>query len=187
MEKNIVFAKSLIQKIPKYIKQIKIINNNINIFIHKENILDFFFFLKHHNFLKYNVLIDITCVDFLGEKKRFEIIYQLISILFNHRICIKLYYDDLTNLSSINVLYKSSIWLEREIWDLFGIFFSNHPDLRRILTDYGFQGFPMRKDFPLTGYTELRYDEEKKRVLYDFLELTQEYRFFDFQTPWQQI
>ena len=93
--------------------------------------------------------------------------------------------DSLNRLSSVSSVFKSASWLEREVWDLFGIFFSEHSDLRRILTDYGFQGFPLRKDFPLTGFVELKYDDEMKRVSYDSLELSQEFRFFDFQSPWQ--
>jgi NADH:ubiquinone oxidoreductase subunit C len=110
--------------------------------------------------------------------------YNFLSISKNNRIILKSYVKN--SVTSLSSLYNSSIWLEREIWDLFGIFFNQHPDLRRILTDYGFDGFPLRKDFPLTGYVEVRYDDEKKRVLQEPLEVSQEFRVFDFLSPWEK-
>jgi NADH/F420H2 dehydrogenase subunit C len=130
-------------------------------------------------------LIDITAVDYPSKNPRFAVFYQFISIQYNQRFMVKVLTDGVTPLISLSSLYNSSNWLEREVWDLFGIFFSEHPDLRRILTDYGFQGFPMRKDFPLSGFVEIAYSDEMKKVIYLPLELTQEYRFFDFSTSWQ--
>jgi NADH dehydrogenase (ubiquinone) Fe-S protein 3 len=182
---NQLFIKSLLAKVPKYIKSISIYKDKFTIYCYPDLLIPFLFFLKKHFILQYSSLIDITAVDFLGYKHRFELVYQLTSVHYNHRITVKTVLSPLNNIASSTIVFKSAGWLEREIWDLFGIFFSDHADLRRILTDYGFQGFPLRKDFPLTGFVELRYDDELKRVTYDSLELTQEFRFFDFQSPWQ--
>lgn len=182
---NQLFIKSLLAKVPKYIKSISIYKDKLTIYCYPEDLIPFLFFLKKHLIMQYSSLIDITAVDFLGYKHRFELIYQLTSVFFNHRITVKTVLSPLNNVATSTIVFKSAGWLEREIWDLFGIFFSDHADLRRILTDYGFQGFPLRKDFPLTGFVELCYDDELKRVTYDSLELTQEFRFFDFQSPWQ--
>lgn len=180
------FAKSLVAKVPKYIESISLSKNNkLTIYFNNDSLVPFFLFLKKHIFTQYVSLIDVTAVDFLGSKGRFELVYQLTSVQYNHRITLKSRISYLNLVSSAISIFKSAGWLEREVWDLFGIFFSDHIDLRRILTDYGFQGFPLRKDFPLTGFVELRYDDEFKRVSYDSLELTQEFRFFDFQSPWQ--
>jgi len=142
-------------------------------------------FLQNHVSSQYTVLIDMTVVDRLFGKNRFEIYYFFRSIVFNNVLIIKFQTDGLTAINSLTHEIRGASWLEREVWDMFGIAFSNHSDLRRILTDYGFQGFPLRKDFPLTGFIEVRYDDESKRVIYDSLELSQEFRFFDFQSPWQ--
>jgi len=120
----------------------------------------------------------------LLKKYRFAVIYDLLSLTFNNRIRVNIFITDLTIVtSSVNVFLNAN-WWEREIWDLFGIYFAKHPDLRRILTDYGFEGFPLRKDFPLSGYIEVRYDENKKRIITESIELTQEFRLFSFETPW---
>jgi NADH/F420H2 dehydrogenase subunit C len=136
---------------------------------------------------QYKVLVDVTAVDYPSRPLRFEVVYNLLSVTYNARIRIKTCVDEIQPLLSSSPVYSSAGWWEREIWDMFGIFFSNHPDLRRILTDYGFQGHPLRKDFPLTGYVEVRYDDSEKRVITESLELTQEFRFFDFSSPWEQI
>lgn len=182
---NFLFVKSLISKVPKYIISITVVKNLVIIYFHNECLCSLLSFLKKHVLLQYSCLIDITAIDYLGLKNRFEVVYQLTSIVFNHRILLKTVVSPLTVLASSTLVFNSAGWLEREVWDMFGIFFSSHFDLRRILTDYGFQGFPLRKDFPLTGFVELRYDDELKRVLYESLELAQEFRFFDFQSPWQ--
>jgi NADH dehydrogenase (ubiquinone) Fe-S protein 3 len=141
-------------------------------------------FLRDHTNTQYKVLSSISGVDYPNREQRFEVSYDLLSIKYNHRIRIKTFIDDLNPLESITSIFPAASWWEREIWDLYGVFFQNHPDLRRILTDYGFEGHPMRKDFPLSGYTEVRYDEIKKRVICEPLELPQEYRNFDFASPW---
>ncbi|CAG2181013.1 unnamed protein product, partial [Oppiella nova] len=130
---------------------------------------------------------DICGVDVPTRQYRFEIVYNLLSLRYNSRIRVKTYTDELTPIESICELFKGANWYEREIWDMFGVFFINHPDMRRILTDYGFEGHPFRKDFPLSGYTECRYDDEVKRVVIEPLEMTQEFRKFDLQSPWEQF
>ena len=132
-------------------------------------------------------LIDITAVDYPDRENRFTVVYNLLSVDLNSRIRLKTEVDGLTSIESVTALYPCAAWWEREVWDMFGIFFTNHPDLRRILTDYGFQGHPLRKDFPVTGYTEVRYDETEKRVIYEPLELSQEFRSFDFASPWESL
>src|SRR5215831_13390440 len=124
-------------------------------------------------------------VDYPERAQRFEVVYNLLSIYKNHRVRVKLAADESTAVPSASGLFSTAGWFEREAWDLFGIFFAGNADLRRILTDYGFEGHPMRKDFPLTGYVELRYDEEQKRVIYDKVKLTQDFRTFDFMSPWE--
>lgn len=136
---------------------------------------------------QYKVLMDVTAVDYPSRPLRFEVVYNLLSVQYNARIRIKTSINEVNPLGSSTQVYSSAGWWEREVWDMFGIFFSNHPDLRRILTDYGFQGHPLRKDFPLTGYVEVRYDDSEKRVITESLELTQEFRFFDFSSPWEQL
>lgn len=143
-------------------------------------------FLRDHTNAQFKLLVDLVGVDYPQREKRFEVIYLLLSLRYSTRIKVKVCVDPFEGLPSLTPLYKAANWFEREVWDLFGIFFHDHPDLRRILTDYGFEGHPMRKDFPLTGFTEVRYDEEKKRVVCEPLELSQEFRAFDLQSPWTQ-
>jgi len=134
---------------------------------------------------QFNMLVDICGVDYPERTQRFEVVYNLLSLTNNLRIRVKVPTDEATAVPSVASIYRSAGWFEREAWDLYGIFFSDHDDLRRLLTDYGFEGHPMRKDFPLTGYVEVRYDEEQKRVVYEKVKLTQEFRTFDFLSPWE--
>ena len=142
-------------------------------------------FLKEDQNCKFNILIDICGVDYPEKDKRFEIVYHFLSLSVNRRIRVKLMTDEETKVPSIVDLFPSAGWYEREVYDLFGVIFSGNTDLRRLLTDYGFKGHPLRKDFPLTGYVEVRYDEEQKRVIYEPVKLTQEFRNFDFVSPWE--
>ena len=135
----------------------------------------------------FKVLIDICGVDFPEREQRFEVVYNLLSLRHNRRIRVKVVTDEVTPVPSLTQVFSAAGWFEREAWDLYGIFFSDHPDLRRILTDYGFEGHPMRKDFPLTGYVEVRYDQEQKRVVYEPVKLTQDFRTFDFLSPWEAM
>ncbi|CAO3407350.1 NADH-quinone oxidoreductase subunit C [Azospirillum largimobile] len=134
---------------------------------------------------RFEQLTDITAVDYPDRVERFEVVYQLLSYTHNRRMRVKLTTDEDTPVPSAVSVFSAANWFEREVWDLFGIFFENHPDLRRILTDYGFEGHPFRKDFPLTGYVEARYDEDQKRVIYEPVRLTQDFRAFDFLSPWE--
>ncbi len=135
--------------------------------------------------IRFEQLTDITAVDYPDRIERFEVVYQLLSYTHNRRMRVKLATDEDTPVPSAVAVFSAANWFEREVWDLFGVFFENHPDLRRILTDYGFEGHPFRKDFPLTGYVEARYDEDQKRVIYEPVRLTQDFRAFDFLSPWE--
>ncbi|MCH9826035.1 MULTISPECIES: NADH-quinone oxidoreductase subunit C [Lentibacter] len=142
-------------------------------------------FLKTDNACKFSTLVDLTAVDYPERPKRFEVVYHFLSMFQNHRIRLKMAIREDEIVPSITEVHPSANWFEREVFDMFGILFSGHPDLRRILTDYGFRGYPLRKDFPTTGYVELRYDEAQKRVVYEPVKLVQEYRQFDFMSPWE--
>ena len=144
-------------------------------------------FLRDDTNCQFKVLVDLTAVDFPDRDERFDVIYNLLSLTHNQRIRVKMAVGEDLPVPSATGVFSSAIWLEREAWDMYGIYFSDHPDLRRLLTDYGFEGHPLRKDFPLTGYVELRYDEDQKRVVYEPVNLTQEFRRFDFMSPWEGI
>ena len=141
--------------------------------------------LKNNKLYAFKILIDIFGVDYPSKSKRFEINYNLLSVKHNYRINLKIEVTEEEEVPSIVDLYNAAGWFEREVWDMYGVKFTGNPDLRRILTDYGFEGHPLRKDFPLTGYKEVRYDFEKKKVVYEDVSLTQEYRNFDFEGPWK--
>lgn len=141
--------------------------------------------LRDEPTFSFEQLVDITAVDYPSRDERFEVNYLLLSLKHNRRIRVKLATDEDTPVPSCVSLYSAANWFERETWDMFGVFFSDHPDLRRILTDYGFEGHPFRKDFPLTGFVEVRYDEEQKRVVYEPVSLSQDFRTFDFLSPWE--
>ena len=144
-------------------------------------------FLKTHTNAQYDMLLDITAVDYPERNKRFDVVYILLSVKFNSRLIVKLSVDEITPIPTIEKIYPSAGWYERETWDMFGIFFQENKDLRRILTDYGFEGYPLRKDFPLSGYVEVRYDDAQRRVVVEPLEMTQEFRLFDFTSPWEKL
>ena len=141
--------------------------------------------LKENEKLKFNQLIDLTAVDYPNKKNRFEMVYILLSVEFNFRIIIKFFINENESVDSITNLFPAANWYEREVWDLFGITFNNHPDLRRLLTDYGFIGHPLRKDFPLSGNVEVKYDLNEKKVVYEPVKLTQSFREFEFESPWK--
>ena len=142
-------------------------------------------YLKTNNKCRFKQLIDITAVDYPEKEKRFKLVYLLLSHENNLRILININIDEKTSVPSITKIFPSANWMEREVFDMYGVSFKDHPDLRRILTDYGFKGNPLRKDFPLTGHTEVRYSEEHKKVIYEPVKLDQEYRHFDFESPWE--
>jgi NADH-quinone oxidoreductase subunit C len=137
--------------------------------------------------LQFEQLIDLTGVDYPARAERFDVVYHLLSVRKNVRIRVKTTTDEATPVDSVIPVFPNANWYEREAYDMYGILFAGHPDLRRLLTDYGFQGFPLRKDFPLSGHVEVRYDDEKKRVVYEPVKLTQEFRSFDFESPWEGV
>jgi len=153
--------------------------------IDNEDLLDVILFLKINNDTKFKQLIDITSVDYPENSKRFKMIYLLLSHQFNQRIVISCLINENEVVSSLTKIFPSANWMEREVFDMYGVKFKDHPDLRRILTDYDFKGFPLRKDFPLTGHTEVRYSEDQKKVIYEPVKLEQNYRNFDYQSPWE--
>lgn len=140
--------------------------------------------LKLHINYQYKILSCISGVDYISCKYRFGVVYDILSLTNNNRLRIKVFLNEITPVDSTVFIYINSNWWEREVWDMYGIYFNNHPDLRRILTDYGFEGYPMRKDFPLSGYIELRYDQTSKRIALEPLELAQEFRYFTYELPW---
>lgn len=142
-------------------------------------------FLKLHASTQFKGFIQCTAVDYPERRDRFRVVYALLSTRFNARIRVQTYVDEVTPLESATSVFKGADWFEREVWDMYGVFFHSHPDLRRILTDYGFEGHPLRKDFPLSGYVEVRYDDTEKRVVQEPVEITQEYRSFDYLSPWE--
>ena len=161
--------------------------DELMITVQREKILNVLKFLRDDVNCQFKQLLDVCGVDHPEYTDRFCIVYNLLSLTHNNRIRVKTWTNENTPIPSSTSLFSSAGWWEREAWDLFGIYFSDHPDLRRILTDYGFEGHPLRKDFPMTGYVELRYDDEKKRVVYQPVKLTQEFRTFDFLSPWEGI
>ena len=167
------------------VKKSQINFNQLFIYIDVEDVISTILFLKTNEKCKFKQLIDITAVDYLQKEKRFKIVYLLLSHENNLRIIININIDEKTTVPSITKIFPSANWMEREVFDMYGVSFKDHPDLRRILTDYGFKGYPLRKDFPLTGHTEVRYSEDKKKVIYEPVKLDQEYREFDFESPWE--
>jgi NADH dehydrogenase (ubiquinone) Fe-S protein 3 len=174
--------------LPKYVQQFSVWKDELTIYVPPTGIIPVMSFLKYHTAAEFTQISDITAVDFPTRDQRFEVVYNLLSVRYNSRIRVKTYADEASPVPSVTGLYEGALWYEREVYDMFGVFFSGHPDLRRIMTDYGFDGHPLRKDFPLTGYTELRYDEEKKRIVIEPLELTQAFRNFEGGTAaWEPV
>ena len=173
----------ILEKFPKAI----ILNKEqyIEIQVHQNEIFNLIKELKDDSHLKYDQLIDLTAIDYPSRNERFDIIYIFLSMTLNNRVLIKSLINENDKIQSITSLHKAADWYERECYDLFGIQFLNHPDLRRIMTDYNFEGYPLRKDFPLTGHTEVRYDDLEKKVIYEPVKLTQEFRDFDYMSPWE--
>ena len=167
------------------IKESKIKHNQLYVTINSEDLLDVILLLKTNKNLKFRQLIDITAVDYPDNQKRFKVVYLLLSHELNQRIVLSYFISENEKISSLTKIFPSANWMEREIFDMYGIKYNNHPDLRRILTDYGFEGHPLRKDFPLTGHNEVRYSEDEKKVIYEPVKLEQNYRNFDYESPWE--
>jgi NADH-quinone oxidoreductase subunit C len=163
----------------------EIAHGELTVVVKRDRIIETLAFLRDDERCRFEVLIDICGVDWPARPERFDVVYHLLSPRLNQRLRVKISTDETATVPSAISVFPAANWYEREAYDMYGILFSGHPDLRRILTDYGFQGFPLRKDFPLTGYVEVRYDEEKKRVVYEPVKLTQEFRTFDFESPWE--
>ena len=160
-------------------------NNELLIEIDENNLIEVVQFLKSNEKCKFRQLIDIAGVDYPEEEKRFQLVYLFLSHENNNRIKLSIQFQSNQNINSITKIFPSANWMEREVFDMYGIKFKNHPDLRRILTDYGFKGHPLRKDFPLTGHTEVRYSEDEKKVITEPVKLEQNYRNFDYESPWE--
>ena len=167
------------------IKSSEIKHNQLNLNIDCENLIDVLVFLKNDTSTKFRQLVDITAADYPEENQRFKLIYLLLSHEFNSRIVLNYSINENEVIPSITEIFPSANWMEREVFDMYGIKFKDHPDLRRILTDYNFEGFPLRKDFPLTGHKEVRYNEDEKKVVYEPVKLEQNYRNFDYESPWE--
>ena len=153
--------------------------------VKRENVVKVMTFLRDDAACLFKMLVDVCGVDFPEREERFEVVYNLLSLKHNQRLRVKVTTDEDTPVPSVVGVHPGADWFEREVWDMYGVMFSGHPDLRRVLSDYGFNGHPLRKDFPLTGYTEVRYDEDTKRVVYEPVNLKQEFRDFDFTSPWE--
>lgn len=177
----------IMQCLPKFIQQYSVWKDELTLYVAPSAVLPTLQFLRDHSQCQFKTLADLTAADYPTRDKRFEVIYHLLSIRYATRIRVKTYADEVDPVPSASQLFNGANWFEREVWDLYGVYFSGHPDLRRILTDYGFEGHPLRKDFPLTGYTEVRYDEERKRVVYEPLQLTQAFRNFESASPWEMV
>ena len=177
--------KKINSELTSKIKSSEIKHSQLYLNIDCEDLLDVLVFLKNNSFTKFRQLVDITAVDYPEEKQRFKIIYLLLSHEFNNRIILSYSINENEVIPSITQIFPSSNWMEREVFDMYGIKFKDHPDLRRILTDYSFDGFPLRKDFPLTGHNEVRYSEDEKKVINEPVKLEQNFRNFDYESPWE--
>jgi NADH-quinone oxidoreductase subunit C len=184
-DKLSALAEHLAASLPSVVQESGIHHGELTIHIPRDAVIEVLTFLRDDPQCRFSVLCDICGVDYPDRPERFEVVYNLLSMHHNLRIRVKLETDEEQPVPSATDVFSAAGWWEREAWDLYGIYFSDHPDLRRILTDYGFDGHPLRKDFPLTGYVELRYDEDQKRVVYEPVKLKQEFRSFDFLSPWE--
>jgi NADH-quinone oxidoreductase subunit C len=171
--------------LPEHVLDTAILHGQLVVTVKRPAIVSVLTFLRDDPRCLFKLLSDLCGVDYPERPERFEIVYNLLSLRLNQRIRVKVTTDEENAVPSVTSVYSAAGWFERETWDLFGVYFADHPDLRRLLTDYGFEGHPLRKDFPLTGYVEVRYDEDQKRVVYEPVRLKQEFRSFDFLSPWE--
>ena len=186
-QKNLFFMNgSPLLLFPKWIQKVVVQSKELTLVLKKsEYLLPALEILKDHSTTQFKMLIDLTAVDYPSRESRFEVVYHLLSLQQNKRIRVKVECTETTQIESVTHLYPSANWFEREAFDMYGIQFNDHPDLRRILTDYGFEGYPLRKDFPLSGNVEVRYNEIEKKIVYEPVKLQQDYRHFDIQSPWE--
>ena len=185
MKKLADLEKKVNSELTTKIKSSKIHHNQLYLNIDSDDLLEVILYLKTSDETRFRQLIDITAVDYPEKDLRFKLVYLLLSHEFNQRILIDFYINENEVVSALTSIFPASNWMEREVFDMYGIKFKDHPDLRRILTDYGFEGHPLRKDFPLTGQNEVRYSEDKKKVIYEPVKLEQNYRNFDYESPWE--
>jgi NADH-quinone oxidoreductase subunit C len=185
MNNLIDLEKKINSELTTKINKSKIKYNHVYIEIDKEDLIDVTLFLKTNKDTKFTQLIDITTVDYPEQAQRFKMVYLFLSHEFNKRIILNYFMNENEVINSLTSIYPSANWMEREVFDMYGVNFKDHPDLRRILTDYGFEGHPLRKDFPLTGHTEVRFSEDKKKVVSEPVKLEQNYRNFDYESPWE--
>ena len=184
-EKMLMVANHVQERMADHIIAAEFQKNEYCVTVKRDSLVPFLTFLRDDAQCQFKQLVDVCGADYPDRPPRFDVVYNLLSVKNNTRIRVKLHTNENTPVDSVTGVFKSAIWFERETWDLYGIYFANNPDLRRILTDYGFEGHPLRKDFPLTGYVELRYDEKLRRVVYEPVKLTQDFRVFDFTSPWE--
>ena len=185
MENLINLEKKINSELTTKINSSRVKHNQIYLSIDSNDIIDVILFMKTNENTKFRQLIDITAVDFPEKEQRFRIVYLLLSHEFNTRVVIEFDISEGEKVPSLTKIFPSANWMEREVFDMYGIDFKDHPDLRRILTDYGFEGYPLRKDFPITGHNEVRYSEESKKVIYEPVKLEQNYINFDYESPWE--
>ena len=185
-KENDQFLSTIKSTIGKDIMETNVFFNDFQIIVPSKKIFDVLTKLHSNSYFAFDQLIDITAIDYPEKPTRFEVVYLLLSTITNQRLTVKICVNEGELVQSCVSIFKSANWSEREIWDMFGIFFSGHPDLRRLLTDYGFEGHPLRKDFPLTGRVQVKYDTDQNKVIYEPINLVQEYRDFDFLSPWER-
>tara|TARA_B100001123_G_scaffold358792_1_gene413878 strand:- start:704 stop:1294 length:591 start_codon:yes stop_codon:yes gene_type:complete len=185
MNSLVDLEKKINSELTTKINESKIAHESVYLNIDSEDLLDVILFLKTNKDTKFRQLIDITAVDYPENSKRFKMVYLFLSHEFNQRVILSCLINENEVVSSLTKIFPSANWMEREVFDMYGVKFKNHPDLRRILTDYGFKGHPLRKDFPLTGHNEVRYSEDEKKVIYETVKLEQNYRNFDYESPWE--
>jgi NADH-quinone oxidoreductase subunit C len=178
-------GQTIVSALPGAATEHQVALNELTVTVHSEKIVEVARFLRDDPGCRFISFIDVTAVDFPGREKRFDVIYHLLSPTLNTRIRLRVEAGETTQVPSLIEVFPGADWFERETYDLYGVIFIGHPDMRRILTDYGFDGHPLRKDFPLTGFFEVRYDDQEKRVLYEPVRLNQEFRKFDFLSPWE--
>jgi NADH-quinone oxidoreductase subunit C len=185
IEEQEMYVVELLQALPGVAQGFVSTHGELTVVVAAENIVETMRILREDERFRFVSFIDATAIDWPAREKRFDVVYHLLSPYKNKRIRVKVQTDEATPVPSIYSVFPGAEWFEREVWDLYGVMFTDHPDMRRLLTDYGFEGHPLRKDFPLTGFVEVRYDDEQKRVLYEPVRLAQEFRNFDFLSPWE--
>lgn len=176
---------TIAQALPADVQGVEVARGELSLLARRDGIAKVLAFLRDDGSCQFQMLMDVCGVDYPERPERFEVVYHLVSLKLNQRVRVRVRTDEATPVPSVIDVFSAAGWFERETWDMYGVAFSGHPDLRRLLTDYGFEGHPLRKDFPLTGHVELRYDEERKRVVYEPVNLPQEFRSFDFMSPWE--